>query len=102
MRVTVPGCNGSITGNSRTTCYRVDNGLLIETTFINANAAGATRSSHMTANLLTQRLRLLQRLVELFIVHMETGHENGALREILSAIPEFKPALLQRGQVFEF
>lgn len=75
--------------------------LLIENTFLNANAAGATRSGHMTASLLAQELRLLQRPVELFIVHMEAGREDDTLRETLDAIPEFKPVLLRRGQVFE-
>ena len=87
--------------------WRVLNGignlkyLLIETTFLNANAAGAARSGHMTANLLAQGLRLLQHPVELFIVHMEAGREGDTMREILNAIPEFKPTLLQRGRMFE-
>jgi ribonuclease BN (tRNA processing enzyme) len=76
--------------------------LLIETTFRNANTAGAARSGHMTASLLAQGLRLLQHPVELYIVHMEAGHEDDTLREILDAVPKFNPALLQRGQVFEF
>jgi len=75
--------------------------LLVENTFLNANAAGAARSGHMTASLLAQGLRLLQHPVELFIVHMEAGRENDTWREILSAIAEFKPKLLQRGQEFE-
>ncbi|HEU0188839.1 MAG TPA: 3',5'-cyclic-nucleotide phosphodiesterase [Gallionella sp.] len=74
--------------------------LLIENTFLNANVTGAEHSGHMTANLLAQGLRLLQCPVELFIVHMEAGHEEEAFREIQSAIPEFKPMLLQRGQKF--
>lgn len=74
--------------------------LLIENTFLNANTAGAARSGHMTANLLAQGLRQLQRSVELFIVHMEAGREDETFREIRSALPEFKPALLQRGQEF--
>lgn len=76
--------------------------LLIENTFLNADSAGAARSGHMTASLLAQGLRLLQRPVELFIVHMEAGREDDTLREILDAIPEFKPVLLRRGQVLEF
>ncbi len=76
--------------------------LLIENTFLNANAAGAARSGHMTANLLAQGLRLLQRPVEPFIVHMEAGREEDSMREILSVASEFKPTPLQRGRVFEF
>jgi ribonuclease BN (tRNA processing enzyme) len=75
--------------------------LLVETTFLDANAAGAARSGHMTAALLAQGLRQLQRPVQLFIVHMEAGREHETWREILAAIPEFGPQLLQRGHVFE-
>lgn len=82
---------------------RIDNlrHLLIETTFLNHNVAGAQRSGHMTAELLAQGLRLLRRPAELFIVHMEAGREDDTLREILQAAGEFEPALLQRGSMFE-
>ncbi|MDH4217114.1 MAG: 3',5'-cyclic-nucleotide phosphodiesterase [Gallionella sp.] len=72
--------------------------LLIENTFLNANAANAARSGHMTASLLARGMRLLHRPVELFIVHMEAGHEDETFHEIQRAIAEFQPALLQRGQ----
>ena len=75
--------------------------LLIENTFLNANAAGAARSGHMTAKLLARGLRLLRRPVELHIVHMEAGREDEAFREILDAVPEFKPMPLKRGHEFE-
>ena len=76
--------------------------LLIETTFLNSNAAGAQRAGHMTAELLAQGLRLLQRPVELYIVHMEAGREEDTLREIMHAARDFRPIPLERGQVFEF
>lgn len=76
--------------------------LLIENTFLDANAAGALRSGHTTAKLLAQGLHLLRRPVELFIVHMEAGREQDTMREVLQAAGEFKPQMLQRGQVFEF
>jgi len=75
--------------------------LLIETTFLNANTVVAARAGHMTASLLAQGLRLMQRPVELFIVHMEAGREDDTLREILQAANAFHPVPLQRGQVFE-
>jgi ribonuclease BN (tRNA processing enzyme) len=83
---------------------RIDNlrYLLVETTFLNANAAGAQHSGHMTAELLALGLRLLRRPVELFIVHMEAGREDATLRELSAAIAEFKPTPLMPGQVFEF
>ncbi len=82
---------------------RIDNlrYLLIENTFRNDNAAGAQRSGHTTANLLAQGLQLLERPVELFIVHMEAGYEEVTMREVLQAAGEFKPQMLQRGHVFE-
>lgn len=75
--------------------------LLIENTFLNSNAADAARAGHMTASLLAQGMRSLQRPVELFIVHMEAGREEEAFREIQSAVPEFNPKVLQRGHQFE-
>jgi ribonuclease BN (tRNA processing enzyme) len=75
--------------------------LLIETTFRNANAAGAKHSGHMTAHLLAQGLRLLKRRVELHIVHMEAGQEDETLREILDAASAYHPHVLQAGHVFE-
>ena len=76
--------------------------LLIETTFLNRNAAGAQRSGHMTAELLARGLRLLQRPVQLFIVHMEAGREDDTMHEVLQAAAEFKPLMLRRGSIFEF
>ena len=76
--------------------------LLIENTFLNSNTTGAQRSGHMTAELLAHGLRLLQHPVQLFIVHMETGRENDTMHEVLQAVGEFKPQVLQRGMVFEF
>ena len=83
---------------------RIDNlkYLLIENTFRNDNAAGAARSGHNTANLLVKGLRLLERPVELFIVHMEAGYEETTMREVLQAAGGFNPKVLQRGHVFEF
>lgn len=75
--------------------------LLIETTFRNANAIGAQRSGHTTAGTLAQGLRLLEHPVELFIVHMEAGFEETTMREVMQAVGEYKPQMLQRGHVFE-
>ncbi len=82
---------------------RIDNlkYLLIENTFRNDNAAGAQRSGHITAELLAQGLQLLERPVELFIVHMEAGYEEVTMREVLQAAGEFKPKVLQRGHHFD-
>ncbi len=76
--------------------------LLVEVTFLNANASNAQRAGHMTAELLAQGLRLLRRPGQLFVVHMEAGREDRTLLEIESVAREFAPTTLQRGQVFEF
>jgi len=76
--------------------------LLVETTFLNSNAAAAQRSGHMTSELLAQGLRLLQKPVQLFIVHMEAGRENDTMQEVLQAAGEFNPQMLRRGEVFIF
>ncbi len=76
--------------------------LLIETTFLNRNAAGAQRSGHMTAELLAKGLRLLQRPAQLFIVHMEPGREKDTMHEVRQAAKKCNPQMLRRGMVFEF
>ncbi len=75
--------------------------VLIEVTFRNASHAAATHSGHMTAQLLAQGLHLMQRPVEVHIVHMEAGHEEETLREIREAAAAFRPTPLERGHVFE-
>lgn len=75
--------------------------LLIETTFLNANALGAEHSGHMTPRLLAQGLRLLREPVELFIVHLEAGREQATLLEIAETA-NIAPVALQRGAKFEF
>lgn len=75
--------------------------LLIENTLRNDSATGAQRSGHNTANLLAEGLRLLERQVELFIVHLEAGYEAVSMREVMQAAGSYKPQMLQRGHVFE-
>ncbi len=75
--------------------------LLIEATFLNANATTARHAGHMTAELLAQGLKQLQRPAQLFIVHMEAGRENDALREIADAIQKFQAQPAKRGQEFD-
>jgi ribonuclease BN (tRNA processing enzyme) len=75
--------------------------LLVECTFRNDNAAGAARSGHHTAQMLAQGLAMLKQPVELYIVHMEAGYEDITLREVMEAAMEYRPQVLQRGQVFE-
>ena len=76
--------------------------LLAENTFLNNNDAGAGVSGHMTAALLGRGMRMLDRKVQLFIVHMESGREQETFGEVLQAVGEYDPKLLQRDHVFDF
>lgn len=77
--------------------------LMIETTFLNHNKAGAEASGHMRPELLAQGLkRLNNKTVRLLITHMEPGNEDATMAEIQAAAGEFNPERLKRGQVFEF
>lgn len=76
--------------------------LMIETTFLNHNRAGAEAAGHMRPELLAQGLKQLNKPVRLLITHMEPGNEDATMAEIQAAAGEFKPERLKRGQVFEF
>lgn len=76
--------------------------LMIETTFLNRNKAGAEASGHMRPELLAQGLKQLNKSVRLLITHMEPGNEDATMAEIQTAAGEFRPERLKRGQVFEF
>jgi ribonuclease BN (tRNA processing enzyme) len=75
--------------------------LMIETTFLNANAAGAARSGHMTAALLAQGLARLQRPVTLLITHLEPGREEAIMAEVVAACGKYRPVRLEQGQQFD-
>jgi ribonuclease BN (tRNA processing enzyme) len=75
--------------------------LMMETTFLNANAGGAARSGHMTAALLAQGLARLQRPVTLLITHMEPGKEDATMAEVVAACGKFQPVRLEQGQQFD-
>jgi ribonuclease BN (tRNA processing enzyme) len=76
--------------------------LMIETTFLNANAGGAARSGHMTAALLAQGMARLQRPVTLLITHMEPGREDETMAEVYAACGKYQPIQLEQGQQFDF
>lgn len=75
--------------------------LMIETTFLNHNKAGAKASGHMRPELLAQGLKQLNKTVRLLITHMEPGNEDATMAEIQAEAGEFSPEKLKRGQVFE-
>lgn len=76
--------------------------LIMETTFLNDNAAGCQHSGHTNAHLLAQGLARLKRPVRLYITHMEPGREEQTWAEVLAAAGTFRPERLRRGQVIAF
>jgi ribonuclease BN (tRNA processing enzyme) len=76
--------------------------LIMETTFLNDNAAGCEQSGHTNAHLLAQGLTRLTRPFRLHITHMEPGREEQTWAEVLAAAGKFSPERLQRGQVIVF
>lgn len=76
--------------------------LIIENSYLEANAAMAPVSGHMTARLLAQWLKLLQRPVEVYITHLEPGQEAQTMAEVQAATLGFNVRSLLQGQVFEF
>lgn len=76
--------------------------LIMETTFLNDNAAGCQNSGHTNAQLLAQGLAKLARPVRLYITHMEPGREEQTWAEVLAAAGTFRPERLWRGQVIAF
>jgi ribonuclease BN (tRNA processing enzyme) len=76
--------------------------LMIETTFLNANASGATRSGHMTGALLAHGLTRLQRQATLLITHLEPGKEDLTMAEVVAACAKYQPVRLEQGRQFEF
>jgi ribonuclease BN (tRNA processing enzyme) len=75
--------------------------LMIEATFLNANASGAARSGHMTAELLAKGLARLKRPVTLLITHMEPGKEDSTMAEVVASCAKYQPIRLEQGQQFE-
>ena len=75
--------------------------LMIETTFLNENAAAAAQSGHMTAALLAQGLARLHRPVQLLITHMEPGKEDAIMAEVHAACGKYHPERLEQGQGFD-
>jgi len=75
--------------------------LMIECTFLNAHAAIAERSGHMTPALLALGLQRLAKPVEVLIAHMESGREEEMLAEIAQHVHGRPLRRLMRGEIFE-
>lgn len=75
--------------------------LLIETTYLNANAGMAPISGHMTPALLAAGLEKLGRPVRTYVTHLEPGREDQTMEEILRYGAGHTPRQLRQSQVFE-
>jgi ribonuclease BN (tRNA processing enzyme) len=76
--------------------------LIVETAFSNRERQLAKISLHLCPDMLAEELANLQHAVEIFITHLKPGQSELTMREVLEAIGELKPSMLQNNQVFEF
>lgn len=76
--------------------------LIIETAFSNRERQLARISLHLCPEMLAEELANLQREAEIFITHLKPGQSELMMQEILDAVGELKPRMLQNNQVFEF
>lgn len=76
--------------------------LIIETAFSNREKQLARVSLHLCPDMLAEELANLQREAEIYITHLKPGQSELMMQEILDAVGERKPRMLQNNQVFEF
>ena len=83
---------------------RIDNlkYLIIETAFSNREKQLARVSLHLCPDMLAEELANLQREAEIYITHLKPGQSELMMQEILDAIGELKPRMLQNNQEFAF
>lgn len=75
--------------------------LIIETAFSNREKQLAKVSLHLCPEMLAEELSNLQRPAEIFITHLKPGQSELMMEEILDAVGEMKPRMLQNGMEFE-
>ena len=76
--------------------------LIIETAFCNRVKQLAIASKHLCPSLLAEELAKLERTAEIFITHLKPGEIELTMQEIEEFAGDYKPRMLQNGQVFEF
>jgi ribonuclease BN (tRNA processing enzyme) len=76
--------------------------LIIETAFCNRELQLAVASKHLCPSLLAEELAKLERTAEIFITHLKPGEIELTMQEIEEFAGDYKPRMLQNGQVFEF
>jgi ribonuclease BN (tRNA processing enzyme) len=76
--------------------------LIIETAFSDRDREIAVASKHLCPSLLAEELMKLQRPAEIFITHIKPGEMDNTMREIATKVENYRPRMLEHGQVFEF
>ena len=75
--------------------------LIIETAFCNREKQLAVASKHLCPSLLAEELAKLERSAEIFITHLKPGEIELTMQEIEEFAGDYKPRMLQNGQVFD-
>ncbi|HWU83773.1 MAG TPA: 3',5'-cyclic-nucleotide phosphodiesterase [Rhodocyclaceae bacterium] len=75
--------------------------LIIETAFSNRERQLARVSLHLCPEMLAEELANLQREAEIFITHLKPGQSELTMQEVLDAVGELSPRMLQNNEVFE-
>ena len=76
--------------------------LIIETAFCNREKQLAVASKHLCPSLLAEELAKLERSADIFITHLKPGEIELTMQEIEEFAGDYKPRMLQNGQIFEF
>ncbi|MEO6354822.1 MAG: 3',5'-cyclic-nucleotide phosphodiesterase [Oxalobacteraceae bacterium] len=76
--------------------------LLIETAFCNRDYAVAMCSRHLCPSLLVTEISKLRLPAEIFITHLKPGDRARTMAEVVAALPNLQPKMLEHGQIFEF
>jgi ribonuclease BN (tRNA processing enzyme) len=76
--------------------------LVIETAFSNRDKELAIASMHLCPSMLAEELRQLSRPAEVYITHLKPGEDELIMKEIEECAGEWRPRMLEGGQVFEF
>jgi ribonuclease BN (tRNA processing enzyme) len=75
--------------------------LIIETAFSNREKPLALASKHLCPSLLAEELAKLQLRPEVFVTHLKPGQIELTMQELEEDVGDYRPRMLQNGQVFE-
>lgn len=75
--------------------------LIVETAFSNREKQLAKVSLHLCPDMLAEELANLQRPADIYITHLKPGQSELMMAEILDAVGELQPRMLQNNMEFE-